>query len=357
MVSFIISIDNSYPMSNNFFSLFLREDFVKESEVVVILDGNSNIKLNSYLDKLTEENDNIRLLKSEKVGYGKANNIAVKYSSGEYLFFINCDIFVKHGCFEEMYAALETGKADCVQPLLIYPQTNLVQCAGTFFGPYYKDHLFDGNKINAPIVQQEGKRQALTSALYAMKRSTFNEFDGFDEFYYNKLEGFELSYKIALAGKICLYLPSAIAWHSRGGGRKQYSFDFRQQESYFWSRYGATVEEDISVYINMQLSDINYHQPYYTIIMNQLRTWNDILKKTPLQIQELIEMPWTPPGTFNLWDIFPNELLTYKGNLLLIIENIRYLKENIYWFEIRNNPYDIAIDRYANVVKIMDYIS
>lgn len=45
MVSFIISIDTSFAMSNNFFSLFLSEDFVKESEIVVILDGISNIKL------------------------------------------------------------------------------------------------------------------------------------------------------------------------------------------------------------------------------------------------------------------------------------------------------------------------
>ncbi|MEY8483047.1 glycosyltransferase family 2 protein [Lachnospiraceae bacterium] len=357
MVSFIISIDTSFAMSNNFFSLFLSEDFVKESEIVVILDGISNIKLVHYIEELENENNNIRLIKSEKVGYGRANNIAVKHSLGEYLFFINCDVFVENGCFEKMFDALKNGKADCVQPLLIYPQSNLVQCAGAFFGSYYKDHLFDGNKIDAPIVQQEGKRQALTSALYAMKKSTFWEFGGFDEFYYNKLEGFELSYKISLSGKTCLYLPSARAWHSRGGGRKQYSFDFRQQEAYFWSRFGDTVKEDFSFYINMQMSNINYTQPYYTIILNQLRTWKDVLSKTHLQIQELIEMPWISPGTFNLWDIFPNELLTYNGNLLLIVENIRYLKDNLYWFSLRNNPYDLAIDRYANAVNIMDYIS
>ena len=130
MVSFIISIDTSYAMSNNFFSLFMKEDFVKANEVVIILDGVSNKKLDYYLEQLIQENKNIRLLKSEKVGYGKANNIAVKHSSGEYLFFINCDIFVESGCFEKMYAVLENGKADCVQPLLIYPQSNLILSLG-----------------------------------------------------------------------------------------------------------------------------------------------------------------------------------------------------------------------------------
>ena len=72
MVSFIISIDTSFAMSNNFFSLFLSEDFVKESEIVVILDGISNIKLVHYIEELENENNNIRLIKSEKVGYGRA---------------------------------------------------------------------------------------------------------------------------------------------------------------------------------------------------------------------------------------------------------------------------------------------
>lgn len=142
------------------------------------------------------------MIYSSKIGYGKANNLGVKHSTGEYLFFINTDIFIEDGCFEKMLAVLNGGIADCVQPLLIYPQSNLVQCAGTFFGPYFKDHLFDGNRIDADIVNQDGPRQALTSALYAMKRSVFDELNGFDEFYYNKLEGFELSYKIYLSGKL-----------------------------------------------------------------------------------------------------------------------------------------------------------
>ena len=69
----------------------------------------------------------------------------------------------------------------------------------------------------------------------------------------NKLEGFELSYKIYLAGKTCWYLSSARAWHSRGGGRNLYSFDFRQQEAYFWSRFGNAIKPDITDYLKMQM--------------------------------------------------------------------------------------------------------
>ena len=319
-------------MTENFFTIFLKNAFVTNSEVIVVLDGVNNEKVINYCKSLEKHHPNVKVFSVDKVGYGKANNYAVKQSVGEYIYFINSDIFAEEDCFEKMYQKLTTENVDCVQPLLIYPQTNLVQCAGTFFGPYFKDHLFDGNKIDAPIVQTEGKRQALTSALYAMKKETFLEFGGFDEFYYNKLESFELSYKLTLAGKICLYLPSARALHSRGGGRGKYSFDFRQQESYFWTRFGLGIKPDIAFYLNQQI-DVNITKhAYYTIMMSQIRSWKNILSETPIEISQYIEMPWISPGTFNLWDIFPGEVMRFKNPLALVIESIRHLQDNLQWF-------------------------
>lgn len=357
MVSFIISIDTTYEMADNFFKLFFAHNFVQQSEVVIVVDGNYNLQIRNLLNKLKENTSNVKIINLPKVGYGKANNIGVQNSTGEYLFFINTDIFAEEGCFEKMYDTLHNGIADCVQPLLIYPQSNLVQSAGTFFGPYFKDHLFDGNKIDSFIVNKDGPRQALTSALYAMKRTLFNKFNGFDEFYYNKLEGFELSYKIYLAGKICWYLSSARAWHSRGGGRNLYSFDFRQQEAYFWSRFGNVIRSDIADYLKMQTSTDIYNNCYYTIIMSQLRSWKEILRSTGINSSTIVDMPWISPGSFNLWDIFPNTILKNSVPLLIIVENIKHLRSNKYWFMVRNNPYDIAIDRFANLVNIQEYLS
>lgn len=356
MVSFIISLDNSYALANNFFSHLLNSDFVKKSEIIVVLDGVTNQKILNYCSILNETNKNINVYSIKKVGYGKANNFAVEKASGKYLFFINSDIFAQDQCFELMLDKLESNEVDCVQPLLIYPQTNLVQCAGTFFGRYYKEHLFEGNLPDAKVVQIEGKRQALTSALYAMKKSTFIEFNGFDEFYYNKLESFEFSYKLTLAGKICWYLPSAIAWHCRGGGRQQYQFDFRQQEAYFWSRFGQNIEPDINEFIKLQLNKEILAHRYYAISMSQLRTWESLIKEVNITTCNFIDMPWISPGVFNLWDILPYEILTYAKPILLLVENISYLKENLYWFQMRNNHDDIAIDRFANVVNILEYL-
>lgn len=350
MVSFIISIDTSFPMASNFFELFLNDPFVNENEVIVIVDGCNNIKIHTMLQKLSAQNANLKVFFKEKLGYGAANNFGVKMSAGKYLFFINSDIFTSSSCYEKMLEALKNGAAECVQPLLLYPQTNTVQCAGTFFGPYFKAHLFEGNSPHAPVVKKNGYRQALTSALYAMPRDVFEEYGGFDEFYFNKLESFELSYKLTLNKQRCLYLADAVAYHSCGAGRGQYNLDYFQQEAYFWSRFGSTVSPDLCAYLTQQITSSMQTQSYYAIILNQIRSWPQLLKKLPLNFSHIHESPLVTHTKINLLDTLPNSFLTDPLPLAFVVSNISQLRANKYWIELRNNPYDIVIDNCANLL-------
>ncbi len=52
MVSFIISIDTTYEMADNFFTLFFTHYFVQQSEVVIVVDGNYNLEIRNMLNKL-----------------------------------------------------------------------------------------------------------------------------------------------------------------------------------------------------------------------------------------------------------------------------------------------------------------
>ena len=127
--SFIISVDGSFEMTNNFFEHLLNNSFAKESEIIVINDCIDNIHTLNYLNQLNKEKNNVKLINLEtKLGYGKANNIGVENAQNEYIFFINIDVFASRDCFEKMYDCLCQGNADCVQPLLIWPQNNRIQC-------------------------------------------------------------------------------------------------------------------------------------------------------------------------------------------------------------------------------------
>lgn len=355
-VSFIISIDGSYEMNSNFFEHFLKDKFVQNSEIIIVQDAVYNAHLLKLLKDLNNRYSNIHLfVLNEKVGYGVANNYGVEHSTGEYLFFINTDVFAKENCFEKMLASLQRKEVYCVQPLLLWPQTNRIQCAGSIFGPYYKKHLFAGRSLST--INLSGlklERQALTSALYAMKRNVFFEYGKFDEFYYNKLESFELSFKLAKNQKTCICLPDAIAYHSQGASRNQYYFDFYQQEAYFWSHFGNDFSPDIGSYLEYQLSLEMRDRIYQVIAICQIRSCRNILEEIGIKINSYIEINGVHPNEINLYNLLPYSVHSSNTPLLFFVENIINLSSNKHWFDTRKHQNDLVIDTFGNLLYVRD---
>lgn len=352
-VSFIISIDSSYEMTTNFFEELLSNKFSKNSEIVIVNDCVDNVKTINYLNQINASYNNVILINlDKKVGYGVANNIGVDASSNEYLFFINTDIFTTENCFEKMLNCLIEKRAECVQPLLIWPQNNRIQCAGSFFGPYYKNHLFAGRKVESVDFSKiPDSRQALTSALYAMKKETFNKYGRFDEFYYNKLESFELSFKLTLAGKRCVCLTDAIAYHSQGAGRNQYYFDFYQQEAYFWANMGNKITPDITHYYKLQMDEEMYKKTYSVIAITQTRGVKELIQTLNFKISSYYEINGINPNKMNLYDLLPYSTHTLNMPIIFFVENITNLLGNSKWFEDRKCQ-DIVMDTYGNLIYV-----
>lgn len=350
-VSFIISIDNSFELINNFFENFLCNAFVKRSEIIIVLDAVYNIKLLNYLNYLKKHYDNIILISLEvKVGYGKANNIGVLKSNGEYIFFINTDIFANNDCFTKMLSALISSEVDCVQPLLLYPQNNRIQCAGTILGPYYKNHLFSGRKLNSiDLSTIPLERQALTSALYAMKKETFLKYGKFDEFYFNKIESMELSLKLSLNNKKCVCIPDAIAYHAQGTSRNNYYFDFNQQEAHFWCNIGRKAQIDICKYYRLQLNNEIKESTYHIIAITQVRDVLSIIKKIPIEYCNYTEINGINPGRVNLYDLLPYSIQKSDIPILFYVENITTLSNNQKWLQDRKQK-DIILDTFGNLI-------
>ncbi len=351
MVSFIISVDNSYELMDNFINCFFQNKFVLENQSVFIIDANYDIRIHNLLKEIKEKYDNVKIIFSEtKLGYGRANNLAVSKSDGEYLFFINTDVFVENGCFEKMFEILKNNQADCVQPLLIWPQNQLVQCAGSTFGPYFKNHLFAGRSINSAYVLESGSRQALTSALYAMKKTTFYDMGQFDPFYYNKLESFELSLKISVSGGLCWYTSEAKAYHAQGGGRNKYYFDFRQQEARFWCHFGNKYKIDIDKYFNKQILSYMVNKRYDIICFSQIQSWKTILDMLPLKYNNYYDYQGIDAKKINLLDLIPSYILYSKQPLIFLMDNIMDLRKNKLYIEHSINNGNLLIDAYGNLV-------
>ena len=113
----------------------LLTNIKKTDEVIIVNDACENINTIQYLNKLSENSSQLKIVHlSKKVGFAKANNIGIAHSIGETLIFINSDIFLTNNCIENMLNLLwSNNKIGAVQPKLIYPQNNLIQSTGHIF--------------------------------------------------------------------------------------------------------------------------------------------------------------------------------------------------------------------------------
>ena len=190
MISYIIAMNNTYALMSNFFG-FLLPSVKPDDEIIIACDGCDSTATMDYLNSLAQIDLRIRLIKlKEKLGFAKVNNLAVNVATSETLVFINTDVFPNNDCINKMICALNSDeKIAAVQPLLLYPQSGLVQSTGHVFSEFKSGHLFSMRKSTDKIIKQSASRQALTMALCAVKKKVFWQLGGFNETYFNSHEG------------------------------------------------------------------------------------------------------------------------------------------------------------------------
>lgn len=356
--SIIVALDNKFALVNNFVENLLNTtDIEHEGEVVIVLDGCSDINSINYLKTLEKDKTFIKIIEnSNRKGYGIANNIAVDNSSGDNLVFLNSDVFPTRGSVLKLvnYLVQNRESVGAVQGLLIYPQNNKVQSTGHLFIDLQNTHVYQGKSIDDIIISKEDVRQALTTAFCAIPRDLFYKNGRFNEYYYNAYEGFELTLKISLTGLQCMYYPQAVAYHISGGSRSKMNISESQQSKYFIHNWGKYIVNDIARYISPQISH-NFLDKIYTIInLSQLKGWNETLDLLGFNTNGVIESPCT--GEINLYETFPYSFLNYNGNYLFIIDSMNNLSRNYNWIKNRLNSEDIIIDSHGNFILMKDLI-
>lgn len=352
--SIIVALDNDFALTNNFIENLLKTtDIENDGELVVVLDGCTDIKSIEYIRFLSKQKPYIKLIENDvRYGYGISNNIAVKNSSGDILIFINSDVFPVKGSIKMLAKYLEDNQATvgAVQGLLIYPQNNTVQSTGHLFLDLQNKHIYQGKKATSSLIKKEGIRQAITTAFCAITKDVFFQNNMFNEYYYNAYEGFELTLKITLSGMKCMYYPKAIAYHIAGGSRNNLNILESQQGKYFIQNFGNKIKTDIDNYILPQLDEECFRNIYTVINLSQLKGWHNVLTKLKLKLNGEVCKPHY--GEANLYLLFPYSFLNYSGNYLFLVDSYKDILSNYNWFKNRSTNSDIIIDSHGNYEKI-----
>lgn len=352
--SILVPFSGDSDLLQLFFECLTKSHNIKEYELILIGDGCQNQKVIAYAQHLKNTKMADTLILSEyPIGFGQANNKGAQKASTEQLVFINDDILLMD---HEIDALLQEQKRlDCaaIQPVLLYPQTDLIQSTGHIFGDNFNRHAQQGIKKDNLVLPDSMERQALTLSFCAIKKDVFFQLGGFDPFYYNAYEGLELTHRIHAEKLGCKVTANVFAYHIQSYTRNIYARSEERYMPYFWLRNHATLHEDLIEEWKRVMPKKAQTQPYFCIDFSPLRL-TDFAVKAGFSLHGSVNLPLN--GDINLLTAIPFAYVQMPIPMMMICDSFSQLRKNFLWKRMRKPTNDIVLDAYGNTLFLADII-
>lgn len=266
------------------------------SEIFVVDNDSSD----DSLEYLKPRFKNVKFISGGgNIGFSRANNLAIKQASGEYILLLNPDTFVGENvvenCVSWMDSHPDTGGigvkmlgangAFAMESRRGFPSplTSFYKISGLcslfpyshHFGKYYLRYL-NRNEAN-PI-------DIISGAYMFLRYKTLQKTGLLDETFFMYGEDVDLSYRISLAGYKNYYLPFSIM-HYKGESTKKESF------KYVYTFYDAMLIffkkhfPHYSTFFSLMVKSVIYLRAFIALIH---RTMAKFIKKKPLEYRFIV---------------------------------------------------------------------
>lgn len=144
------------------------------------------------------------------LGYAEGCNLGLSHASGKIIAFLNMDVLLESNWLEELVKVLTSEK-------------NIGACCGKFFD-FHGEKLQFPSELDVPQGSLEKCREIrnVYGAAFATKRSALQKIGLFDSKFFLYYDEIDWSWRLRLTGYKCIFVPTAIAYHSCGGGGGSY---------------------------------------------------------------------------------------------------------------------------------------
>lgn len=193
---------------------------------------------------IEERFSQVKLIKNrQNLGFGKANNQALKKVTGEYVFLLNPDAFIKGNSLKKMVSVMDKNpQIVVVGPKLLY-ESGKLQKEMTPFPvllpqilillrfhrlPFFSSLVYPN--YNYEIMREA---QHLMGAALLIRTKVLKEVNGFNENFFMWFEEADLLKRISQLGYKIIYYPQAVVFHKIGESTRRVSPLKRQL---IWSR-------------------------------------------------------------------------------------------------------------------------
>ncbi len=238
---------------------------------VYVVDNNS---VDGSLKMLAEKFPEVKVIANkDNVGFSRANNQAIRISTGEYVLLLNPDTVVEDDTFTKTIEFMDShpdagglgvkmvdGKGRFLPESkrgLPTPATAFYKMFGLTklfphskrFARYYLGHL-DNDEIN--------EVEILAGAFMLMRRETLDKCGLLDETFFMYGEDIDLSYRITLAGYKNYYYPKTRIIHYKGESTKKTSVNYvlvfyKAMEIFVRKHFADKGAKTFSFFINLAI--------------------------------------------------------------------------------------------------------
>lgn len=233
----IVNFQSKRYLDNCLASVFAKIKSQINIETIIV-NNDENEDLSSVISRFTD----VRLIDNKKnVGFGRANNLGVKFSSGEFLLLLNPDVeIISDNITEVLDEFKDNGQVGIIGGGLIDPTGKSQEwSAGTETGIFdiAKNNL--GFPESKKIWQNNKKTQAdwVSAAALFISRDLFNQLSGFDEKIFMYFEDMDLCKRAKKLNKKVIFFSSFKVRHHCGGShnslKDQKKSYYDSQEYYF----------------------------------------------------------------------------------------------------------------------------
>lgn len=254
-----------------------------EAEVIVV----DNASADGSQEYLSQKFPEVKFLwGKENLGFGKANNQALKITSGDFVLLLNPDTIVAENCFTKCLQYLANHK-DCgalgVRMIdgsgkflkeskrgLPTPAAAFFKMSGlaklfsrsSLFAKYYAGHLGEHDTNTVDV---------LAGAFMMLRREAIDKVKGFDEDFFMYGEDVDLSYRICKAGFKNVYFPHSTIIHFKGESTQRLSPEYVRHfygamtlfvKKHFSENKFSLKMMQLAIWIRMQLAGIQQRLPH-----------------------------------------------------------------------------------------------
>jgi len=331
-----------------------------DTEIIIVNDNPSFVLDEKNLSILTKCPLKIIPMPENK-GYAAACNVGAREASGNFLLFLDCDIFVSDLWIQKMKATINNiNNCGAVSATILDIQNgNVVHWGiGMSNGSEVIKPYRDG-KLPQKILKSTCEFKMLTSGCILIPKRIFREIGGFDEILYNGYCDLDLTYKIFKSGYTCIVCSDAIVYH-RGkvaGYNRIYSEE--DTRALFISKWKGDLPNDGHTLLTQLYANniIFLHSSHYMLV-NFCRSLfakeyhSAIFDSLQSKMSVYYEFRSVSKAPIIIEDYLSWSLCSKKEPIIYFVDNITSIVNNYHWFMHRTSIGDIIADRNGNLIEI-----